>query len=575
MKNQRLVPLATFSEAQYSIDSPLLIEASALYLDRIGNACIAQIKWRNIGDKTIKAVLIKLLCFDTFGQKIDEKEYLYDRLSAEPAVEFGTKTAILLNNTKTASFQVLLKAVQYEGDLVWRAESPLLFTVLPKSTEHPFTGKLLAQYKRDLLKAGFRTDVRFQIQKNAGLWQCACGSWQRDNHPCLKCGVTETILDSLTDLPELERHLKEYEEKQRILRIKKEREEKERLKKEKIARKRRKIIFLSSAACFVICTLVICLAKFYFIPNHYYEQANILLSSGDELGAWDMYRKSGGYLDANRRMIELSTKFSKRISAGRYLTVGLKSNGTVISTGEENQWTDIIAVATDDYSEVGLKTDGTVVTTKTTYKTGNVNEWTDIVEIAASGSSVVGLKSDGTVVAAFRVYSADEGNLAEIYSWTDITAISAYGCLGLQIVGLQSDGTVLQVAESFPASRSKLDALTGSVAISAGFSHIVGLRPNGTVVAVGYGSECDVQSWSDIIAIAAGDSHTVGLKADGTVVAAGSNESGQCDVQNWSNIVAIAAGARHTVGLKADGTVVCVGDYDLDELEDINNWDLW
>ena len=80
---------------------------------------------------------------------------------------------------------------------------------------------------------------------------------------------------------------------------------------------------------------------------------------------------------------------------------------------------------------------------------------------------------------------------------------------------------------------------------------------------------------SDIVAIAAGDFYTVGLKADGTVVAVGSNESGQCDVQNWSNIVAIAAGAKHTVGLKADGTVVCVGDYDLDELEDINNWDLW
>ena len=87
--------------------------------------------------------------------------------------------------------------------------------------------------------------------------------------------------------------------------------------------------------------------------------------------------------------------------------------------------------------------------------------------------------------------------------------------------------------------------------------------------------ECNVQSWSDIVAIAVGDFYTVGLKADGTVVAVGSNESGQCDVQNWSNIVAIAAGAKHTVGLKADGTVVCVGDYDLDELEDINNWDLW
>ena len=36
--------------------------------------------------------------------------------------------------------------------------------------------------------------------------------------------------------------------------------------------------------------------------------------------------------------------------------------------------------------------------------------------------------------------------------------------------------------------------------------------------------------------IAAGDSHTVGLKADGTVVAVGVNSYGQCYVSEWTNI---------------------------------------
>ena len=53
--------------------------------------------------------------------------------------------------------------------------------------------------------------------------------------------------------------------------------------------------------------------------------------------------------------------------------------------------------------------------------------------------------------------------------------------------------------------------------------------------------------------------HTVGLKADGTVVAVGNNDYGQCDVSDWTNIVAVSAGVYHTVGLKADGTVVAVG----------------
>ena len=68
-----------------------------------------------------------------------------------------------------------------------------------------------------------------------------------------------------------------------------------------------------------------------------------------------------------------------------------------------------------------------------------------------------------------------------------------------------------------------------------------------------------MQDWTDIVAISAGYEHTVGLKSDGTVVAVGGNEDGQCNVQNWTDIVAISAGNKHTVGLKSDGTVVAVG----------------
>lgn len=86
--------------------------------------------------------------------------------------------------------------------------------------------------------------------------------------------------------------------------------------------------------------------------------------------------------------------------------------------------------------------------------------------------------------------------------------------------------------------------------MSANFSHSVGLRSDGTVVAAGSNNfgACKVDNWTDIISVSEGDSHTVGLRRDGTVVAtryAGDirfNYS-QCEVSNWNNIVAIAAGA--------------------------------
>ena len=73
--------------------------------------------------------------------------------------------------------------------------------------------------------------------------------------------------------------------------------------------------------------------------------------------------------------------------------------------------------------------------------------------------------------------------------------------------------------------------------------------------------------------VAAGSGHTVGLKADGTVVAMGDNGDGQCNVGNWTDIIQVAAGCLHTVGLKADGTVVAVGDNSFGQ-RNVSVWDL-
>jgi len=44
---------------------------------------------------------------------------------------------------------------------------------------------------------------------------------------------------------------------------------------------------------------------------------------------------------------------------------------------------------------------------------------------------------------------------------------------------------------------------------------------------------CNVAGWTNITQVAAGLWHTVGLKADGTVVAVGLNSFGQCNVDGW------------------------------------------
>ena len=43
--------------------------------------------------------------------------------------------------------------------------------------------------------------------------------------------------------------------------------------------------------------------------------------------------------------------------------------------------------------------------------------------------------------------------------------------------------------------------------------------------------------------ISADRRHTIGLKTDGTVVAIGDNKCGQCNISEWRDIIAVAAGS--------------------------------
>jgi len=129
-------------------------------------------------------------------------------------------------------------------------------------------------------------------------------------------------------------------------------------------------------------------------------------------------------------------------------------------------------------------------------------------------------------------------------------------------VGLKADGTVVAVGQN-SEGQCNVTGWTNIVQVTAGYEYTVGLRADGTVVAVGgdnYYGQCNVTGWTDIVQVSAGMWHTVGLRADGTVVALGDNYWGQCNVAHWTRITQVAAGYEYTVGLTPYDTVVAVGD---------------
>jgi len=232
---------------------------------------------------------------------------------------------------------------------------------------------------------------------------------------------------------------------------------------------------------------------------------------------------------------------------GNAYALGLKLDGTVEYTKNEavdyeegydypvdvSNWTDIVSISAGPRHAVGLKADGTVVATgqNDDHYLGqcDVSDWKDIVAVSTGGYFTVGLKADGTVVLSGD--TAYQSSLSDACYWTDITAISA----GEQyIVGLKSDGTVVSAGRD-TFGETKVSGWTDIVKICAGDYHTLGLKADGTVVSVGRNAEKqrDVSSWKDIVAITAGYGMSVGLKSDGTVVVAGGN-AGQ--FSSWTDI---------------------------------------
>lgn len=319
------------------------------------------------------------------------------------------------------------------------------------------------------------------------------------------------------------------------------------------------------------------------------------------------YYKSGQFFQAincfsalkdfkdSKEMLEECVKSAREenahtISAGIRTATAVRNDGSVVFAGyndslDFSQWSNIVSVSNLGAITAGLKNDGTVVATGS-YNV-DVSNWTDIVSISTGERYIIGLKSDGTLVGAG--HDVGDGQL-QIGGWNNIVAIAtgwrhtvgldADG--GIHITGYRSSNQLQEITDNL-AEWSNIVAIAagGGSNASSGTGHTVGLRSDGTVVAVGdntYG-QCNVNDWTGIIAIAAGDWHTVGLRADGTVVSThpDSNKypnlySAACNVDSWNGIVQIDAGCGYTLGLYADGTALALGYNDNGQQKDVENW---
>lgn len=225
--------------------------------------------------------------------------------------------------------------------------------------------------------------------------------------------------------------------------------------------------------------------------------------------------------------IDLSSKY----------IVGLLEDGTVVAAGPERaiqdslaQWSDIVAISVSNEHIVGLKSNGTVVATGTSENGQcDISDWEDIVDISAGHLCTIGLRSDGTVVAA----GLNMGFQCEVTEWTDVVAVDSMGGVTF---GIKADNTYISTAPIY------------WLLIAAGDYTLLPQENGSYQYQFSQQSEDHLfDNWIDVVAITMSNTNILGLKADGTVLAVGANNLGQANTENWTGIMPSAKKSTRSI----------------------------
>ena len=101
--------------------------------------------------------------------------------------------------------------------------------------------------------------------------------------------------------------------------------------------------------------------------------------------------------------------------------------------------------------------------------------------------------------------------------------------------------------------------LADTVAVAAGQTHNLALKPDGTVIGWGdngYNEATAISDVTNVAAVAAGNQFSLALRRDGTVYAWGNTYGAPTDA---TNVTAIAAGSGYSLLLKSNGSAYAWG----------------
>lgn len=217
--------------------------AGALLRNNERGQILAQLKFRNLSNKSISAIKVKLNTFDAFEQPLDENiEYQYLDLDIKPHSFYLDRRGILLKNANVRNFSVSVSEVMFDDLSIWKSDAVFEPAPQQRKIADALYKPILEQYVRDIGASATYEPIEYK-----DIWFCICGRANKsEDDKCYFCRRSKEELLSAYDMELLSKHLAEHTkamaEKEQALR--EEREKKQAEKKQKAEERRSKFKYL-------------------------------------------------------------------------------------------------------------------------------------------------------------------------------------------------------------------------------------------------------------------------------------------------------------------------------------------
>lgn len=296
-----------FSQADnlYCTGAPLVLEKGALLKDGLTQNIVAQLKFKSIQDKVIKAVTVNILSYDTLGKPLkEETQYQYLDLFVKRDESFGEQVPIIVVNSQTRSYQIIVSQVIFVNNTIWTGNEVWTLLAQAPSCNKVFQEpELCKQYS---IEFGSKKGRMHSIQRD--LFICACGAINRlDEEKCHQCGLPKEKLLNFNK-NELQKNCQirlEKEEAERLRRV----AEQER-KKQKYRKLVKKLLKIGIPLIIVLLACGFAMDKYQELDSEY-QYAMSQMEEGYYENAIEEFKALGNFKDSPERVKQVQDAIDK------------------------------------------------------------------------------------------------------------------------------------------------------------------------------------------------------------------------------------------------------------------------